>query len=154
MAIASNYGFDYEATLAPDEDGLYSGVARSLQAEAGSLPGLAGRSPRITVAGEAIRVDSHPSEAPPAAGWRWLELVPGLAGLALDRRLRSAAVRSFTVALPGLTARLRPGTRLRLTQTFRGGLGQAPVTEVRVLLVTPEGERLERAVSGIDADPW
>ena len=154
MAISTRYQFDYEVILHPDCDGVYTGIAQSLQAKAGSLPGLAGRHPRVTVALDALLVEASEAEAPPNAFLRLWEFIPVLRGRYLARYARSAAVRAFSLPLPSAKAWLAPGTRIRLTHSLLAPLGQPMVASTRILIVTPDGERREHAVTGLGPVPW
>lgn len=135
VAVSSAYWFDYEVVLTVDELGQLSGRSTNLQLSCGGLPGLAGFNPTVTVCGDTLVVDSHPSERPPSEVWDFITLfIPFAHGAYIERCQRAAHVRALELELPGLSARVRLGHTIRLTRTILAGPGRQAEMSCRVTL--------------------
>jgi hypothetical protein len=128
--------YDYDVTLATAPDGSFTGRAVSRQELSGCVPGLAGSRPRVRVAGETIRVESDPSERPPANWTYWLLALVPVVWISppffinrwRDRQRRSAQVRAFDLLVPGILSQLRSGVTLRICQNAQIAKQLAEVT--------------------------
>jgi hypothetical protein len=119
MAVSTAHWFHYEVTITVSDGGEPNGTIVNRQAEHGSVPGLAGFRPTVSIFGDTLHVASSASEAPPHPIWDWVTaFVPFTHKAYATRRLCAAQVQSFALELPGLSRLIRTGCVLRLMQSY------------------------------------
>lgn len=127
MAVSPAYTFDYEVSLRPRHDGGFEATGCSLQTRNGTLPGLLGDAPVVTVHGDVVRfAPDHwrrPSENFLAA---LCVVVPPLHNWFVDRRLRRASVDGMELIVPELAGLLHAGAVLRVTSVLEAGVPVDP----------------------------
>lgn len=134
MAVSPAYTFDYELGLRARHDGAFEGTACSLQERDGTLPGLLGAAPGVSVDGDVVRFVAG---SLPSATANLLEnfsaLIPPLHDWLVDRRLRLASVERMELVVPGLREVLRAGVVLRATSVLQSGVPvDPPLADVSV----------------------
>jgi hypothetical protein len=145
VAISGSWWCDYEVVRTGGVGGIYTGVARSLQAAGGGVPGLAGHRPTVRVQGDVLRFMANSAERPRAT-WTLL-----LAFWWHARKARSATVRAFEMTAHGIHAALAPSCVLRVQHQRYGGPGVPLVVATKgTLLGTGESWRAD----DFAAEPW